>query len=127
MKRSVFVILSSSAAIFGALWLSGCSNAASNTDTHDEHGEHDHGEHEHGDGDHADATMKAENLAKLSPADQALAESQKVCPVTGEPLGSMGVPLKVSVEGRDVFICCKGCQKKIQENPEKYLANLPKP
>ena len=34
----------------------------------------------------------AANLAKLSADDKALAEAQKVCPVTGEPLGSMGVP-----------------------------------
>ena len=41
----------------------------------------------------------AEALAKLDPADQELAKKQKTCPVSGEPLGSMGTPVKVTVEG----------------------------
>ncbi|HBO44413.1 MAG TPA: hypothetical protein DD670_10870 [Planctomycetaceae bacterium] len=64
-------------------------------------------------------------LAKLSPEDRALAEKQKVCPVSGDLLGSMGVPYKVTVEGRDVMLCCPGCEKAIKEDPEKYLAKLP--
>ena len=65
-------------------------------------------------------------LAKLSPQDRALAEKQKTCPVTGQPFGSMGKPYKVTVQGRDVLLCCSGCEAKIKENPEQYLANLPK-
>jgi len=49
-------------------------------------------------------------LAKLSPEDRALAEKQKTCPVSGEPLGSMGVPYKLTVQGRDVLLCCPGCE-----------------
>ncbi len=45
-------------------------------------------------------------LATLSPADRELAEKQKVCPVSGEPLGSMGTPYKVTVKDREVFLCC---------------------
>jgi membrane fusion protein, copper/silver efflux system len=67
----------------------------------------------------------AATLAKLSPEDRAAAERQKICPVSGEPLGSMGVPPKVMVNGRDVFICCEGCDAMLQEDPEKYLAKLP--
>ena len=50
-----------------------------------------------------------ESVAKLSPEDRALAEAQETCPVTGELLGSMGAPIKVAVEGRDVFVCYEGC------------------
>jgi YHS domain-containing protein len=68
----------------------------------------------------------AEALAELSDADRTLVEKQKVCPVSGEPLGAMGKPYKVTVKDRVVFLCCAGCEAKIKENPEKYLAKLPK-
>lgn len=55
-----------------------------------------------------------------------LIAKQKICPVTGEPLGSMGAPVKVSVSGRAVFVCCKGCEKPLLRKPDEYLAKLPK-
>lgn len=64
-------------------------------------------------------------LAQLSPEDRALAERQKVCLVSGEPLGSMGVPERVEVHGRPVFICCDGCLEELNENPDQYLSKLP--
>lgn len=67
-----------------------------------------------------------EALAKLSPEDRALAEKQKVCPVSGEPLGAMGTPKKVEVKGQAVFICCEGCEEKLKANPDEYLAKLSK-
>ena len=63
-------------------------------------------------------------LAKLSDEDRKLAEAQRICPVTEELLGSMGVPLKVDVKGRVVFICCSGCRDPLLAEPEKYLAVL---
>jgi len=63
-------------------------------------------------------------FASLSEADRAAALAQKICPVSDEPLGSMGAPLKVTVEGRDVFLCCEGCKKALEEDPQKYLAKL---
>jgi hypothetical protein len=66
----------------------------------------------------------AEALDKLAPADRALALRQKVCPVTGAALGSMGPPPAVVVEGRTVFLCCKGCEAELRQNPAKYLAKL---
>lgn len=67
-----------------------------------------------------------EALAGLSPEDRALAEKQKICPVAGEPLGSMGTPYKVTVNGRDVLLCCDGCEEEIKAHPDQYLAKLPK-
>lgn len=55
-------------------------------------------------------------------ADAALIAKQKVCPVMDEPLGSMGNPIKVMVGDRPIFLCCRGCIKKIQREPAKYLA-----
>jgi hypothetical protein len=64
-------------------------------------------------------------LAKLSPEDRALAKAQKTCPVTGELLGSMGVPLKVTAEGREAFVCCEGCVDELKNNFAKYEDKLP--
>lgn len=64
-------------------------------------------------------------LAKLAPEDRALAEKQKTCPVTYEPLGSMGTPIKVSVDGREAFVCCEGCVDELKNNFAKYEEKLP--
>ena len=44
--------------------------------------------------------------------------------MSGEPLGAMGKPYKVTVQGQDVLLCCSGCEAKIKANPEEYLAKL---
>ena len=53
-----------------------------------------------------------------------MAEEQRVCPVTGMALGSMGAPIKVIVRGRAVFLCCEGCRKSLLAEPTKYLAKF---
>jgi hypothetical protein len=65
-------------------------------------------------------------LASLSTEDRALAAKQRACPVTEEPLGSMGTPVKVRVLGRDVLLCCAGCEGELRAKAEEYLAKLPK-
>lgn len=55
-------------------------------------------------------------------ADSAAIAAQKVCPVMDEPLGGMGTPIKVMIGNKPIFLCCKGCIKKIQAEPAKYLA-----
>lgn|GEM_PF-991306 len=64
-------------------------------------------------------------LKGLAEADRPRALRQKICPVTGKNLGSMGVPPKLTVRGRTVFLCCDGCSGAIEADPEKYLAKLP--
>lgn len=55
-------------------------------------------------------------LAKLSPEDRKLVESQKFCPVLADSrLGSMGVPVKVMINGQPVFVCCNACSKQALE------------
>jgi hypothetical protein len=76
-----------------------------------------------GTGDTTDPKIKA-SLALLSTEDRALAEKQKICPVSGEPLGTMGAPKKINVAGRYVFICCPGCEEDLTSHPDKYLAKL---
>jgi hypothetical protein len=63
-------------------------------------------------------------LAKLSAEDRELAVKQKICPISEEPLGSMGTPIKVSVAGHDVFVCCEGCETPLKEDPTTHLAKI---
>ena len=65
-----------------------------------------------------------ENLAKLSAEDKALAEAQRTCPVTQEPLGSMGPPIKLTIKDKPVFICCKSCEKQALANPDETLRKV---
>lgn len=76
--------------------------------------------------EHAEHSGHEDALAELSPEDRALAEKQKVCPVSGETLGAMGKPYKVTVKGQEVLLCCPGCEAEIKKDPEKYMAKLPK-
>lgn len=62
----------------------------------------------------------------LSSEEQRLVTRQKICPVTDEPLGSMGAPVRVVVDGRVVFVCCEGCTPALKKDSAKYLAKLPK-
>lgn len=66
------------------------------------------------------------NLEKLPAEDRELAKAQEVCPITGELLGSMGVPVKTSVKGHTVFLCCKGCQGAVDKDPDGTLRKLGK-
>lgn len=70
--------------------------------------------------------MRSE-LQKLSPEDRDSVEKQRICPVTGKMLGTMGPPQKVDVRGRQVWICCPGCRDELLNNAENYLAKLPAP
>ncbi len=63
-------------------------------------------------------------LAAAKPTDKELIGKQKICPVSGQPLGAMGKPVKVVVKNRVVFLCCAGCKKKFLANPDKYLKKL---
>ncbi len=76
-----------------------------------------------------DAKIKAA-LAKLPDADRKLAEQQRFCAVlTTSPLGSMGAPVKVMVDGQPVFVCCEGCREEaLDEDPAGHdLATVQKP
>ena len=45
----------------------------------------------------------------------------KKCPVSGETYGDGGMkPFKVTHDGTDVWLCCKGCKKDFDKDPAKY-------
>lgn len=71
--------------------------------------------------------LKKQNvaLAKLPAADLPLAEAQMFCPIVeGSRLGSMGMPVKLMLDGKPVFLCCKGCEDKARANSKATLTNV---
>jgi Cu(I)/Ag(I) efflux system membrane fusion protein len=65
-----------------------------------------------------------ENVNQLPDADRKLALAQRACPVTGAPLGSMGVPVKIILRGQPVFLCCQGCVAKAKKDPDGTLRKV---
>ncbi|WLD13553.1 efflux RND transporter periplasmic adaptor subunit [Planctellipticum variicoloris] len=63
-------------------------------------------------------------LAGLSAEDRRLAKRQEVCPVADLKLGTMGQPVRLSVDGKPVFLCCEACRKSLLSEPDKYLKKL---
>jgi hypothetical protein len=109
-----------------AAMLTGCGGPADKqaerkpaaTSTMGQQGDKDHS------GPAAGKEEEAPGLAELSVEDRTAAEKQKVCPVTGERLGGMGKPVKITVKGKTVFLCCAGCEDAVRKDPDKYLAKL---
>ena len=48
----------------------------------------------------------------------------ETCPVSGEKLGSMGEPVVIQHEGREIKFCCDSCVPKFKKDPVKYLEKL---
>jgi Cu(I)/Ag(I) efflux system membrane fusion protein len=71
-----------------------------------------------------EAEKIAASLKKLSPEDRKLAESQRLCPIRNDPLGSMGVPVKLTLEGKQVFVCCKGCIAEANSGPSRTFSRV---
>jgi Cu(I)/Ag(I) efflux system membrane fusion protein len=65
-------------------------------------------------------------LAKLSAEDRRLAEEQGFCPQSNSPLGSMGVPIKLLLQGQPVFVCCSGCVDDVKQHPQQTLEAVAK-
>jgi len=56
--------------------------------------------------------------------DAAWISRQKICPVTGLRLGSMGKPVRVDVDHQTVFVCCNACRSTVESDPQSALARL---
>lgn len=63
-----------------------------------------------------------EAINKLPEGERAAALAQAVCPVSGDNLGAMDVPVKVEFEGKSIYLCCKGCKKDFDKEPAKFIA-----
>ncbi len=65
-----------------------------------------------------------QNINQLPEEDRAAAKAQAICPVTGLALGAMGVPVKITLRGKTLFVCCKSCVGKAKRGPEGTLKKL---
>lgn len=66
--------------------------------------------------------MAADAVAGAAPT--AKPYTLDTCIVTGEKLGSMGEPVVVVREGREIKFCCKGCIKDFDKNTAKFLKEI---
>ena len=60
-------------------------------------------------------------------ADERAIAAQRVCKVSGESLGSMGVPIKATLGASSTFLCCRGCMAKVQADPNRFLSAKTEP
>lgn len=69
-------------------------------------------------------TSSTVTVTPLIDSDRAGIARQAICPVMGTPLGDHGTPIKLLVYNQPLFVCCKGCIGKVQEEPQTYLTKL---
>lgn len=68
--------------------------------------------------------------ASASPEDAKIISQQvpsyplTTCPISHEPLDSMGKPLDLVHEGRLVRLCCKSCLKEFKKDPAPILKSI---
>jgi membrane fusion protein, copper/silver efflux system len=76
--------------------------------------------------DDADAKVEAV-LARLSDEDRKIVLAQKFCPILKDSrLGAMGPPVKLTIDGQTVFVCCDACKDGAVGNPADTLAKVAK-
>jgi hypothetical protein len=67
---------------------------------------------------------KEETTTETSAVTAATPYPLDVCIVSGEKLGSMGDPIVIIHEGREIKFCCDQCPPAFNEDPDKYLGKL---
>lgn len=73
----------------------------------------------------AKLTKASAMMAKMPAKDRTAAEAQKYCAIASKNiLGSMRAPIKLELDGKPVFLCCKGCITKAKANPAATLASV---
>ncbi|MCB2156780.1 hypothetical protein KQI84_18030 [bacterium] len=73
--------------------------------------------------EHKKDDMKADAHAEMA-KHKAAVYPLDYCIVSGEKLGSMGEPVEMNYEGRDIQLCCNGCVKSFKADPAKYIEKL---
>ena len=59
------------------------------------------------------------NIEQLPEADRQLAIAQRICPITGAALGSMGVPVKITLRGQTGLPVLQGVRRQGQAKPRR--------
>lgn len=75
-------------------------------------------------GERRPAQFTASVIVPMSESQKVAAaiQAQGVCPVSGQPLGSMGEALPVTIGEQTVYVCCAGCIDALKANAAKYVA-----
>jgi YHS domain-containing protein len=68
-----------------------------------------------------DGTNSVANSTNSPSATPLKPDLLTTCPVTGDPLGSMGTPYVLDYKGQEVKFCCAGCTNDFFKDPEKYM------
>jgi YHS domain-containing protein len=71
-------------------------------------------------GDGADSVNSA-NSTNSPSATPLKPDLLMTCPVTGDPLGSMGTPYVLVYKGQEVKFCCASCTNDFFKDPDKYM------
>lgn len=73
----------------------------------------------------SDEAKFAAAIEKLPEQDRAAATAQKFCAVENKSrLGSMGMPFKVLIDDKPVFLCCEGCKDEALKDSQATLAKV---
>lgn len=71
-----------------------------------------------------DTGPRVESVRWATAADDGAIRSQRICPIMQQPLGTHGTPIKLTIHGEDLFVCCRGCVRKAEADPAHYLAQI---
>ncbi len=67
--------------------------------------------------------MAQQEAVAAETATQVVAAAEQTnCPIMDAPIDKN---IFVEYKGKKVYFCCKGCETKFMQDPEKYIAKLP--
>ncbi len=56
--------------------------------------------------------------------EDAVNVGNKICPISGKALGSMGDGMQVEYEGKIYNLCCAMCAKDFNKDPETFIKKI---
>jgi membrane fusion protein, copper/silver efflux system len=77
-----------------------------------------------GKGESSSAPVRPSTPSETPEPDKRIIAEQRICPITGKALGSMGPPAKVTLSGTAVFLCCDGCEDEAKSHQAATLKKL---
>jgi len=69
-------------------------------------------------------TLAAVITTQADDAKKAKPYPLTTCVVSGEKLGGMGEAYTFVKDGQEVKLCCKGCLKAFNKEPQKFMAKI---
>ncbi len=69
---------------------------------------------------YAQVAGAADPQAVVTSSADIIEVGNKICPVSNEPVGSMGAAMKATHKGKVYNFCCSMCTKDFNNDPEKF-------